>query len=150
MDMPPSRYKVVEKGRRLVVIDRLTGEQVRHQLPGPPPARTAEPPTSRMAQPRPESRAPAPAPRPRTGGAGTAFITARWYDDKAPRTLSLSDDASMALGIMGAVAVVLALGAFYFIGFVAMVVFAVILGQKGVRAALRRGTTAWLDTLDTA
>jgi len=28
MDMPPSRYKVVEKGRRLVVVDTLTGEAV--------------------------------------------------------------------------------------------------------------------------
>jgi hypothetical protein len=29
MDMPPSRYRVVEQGRRLVVIDTLAGEPVR-------------------------------------------------------------------------------------------------------------------------
>lgn len=150
MDMPPSRYKVVEKGRRLVVVDRLTGEAVHHQLPGPPPARRAELPPSRMEQPRPESRAPMPSPRPQLAGPGRVFTTDSWYDDKAPRTLQLTDDAMTALLIVGGVIIVLVLAAFVFIGFVALVVLAVILGQKGVRAALRRGATSWLDSLPTA
>lgn len=150
MDMPPSRYKVVEKGRRLVVVDRLTGEAVQHQLPGPPPARRAEPPRARMEQPRPESRAPSSAPRPQLAGSGRTFTTDSWYDEKAPRTLRIGDDTLATLVVVAGVLFIAAMAAVIYIGFVAFFVAAVILSQKAARTGFRRGVTAWLDTLPPA
>ena len=142
MDMPPSRYKVVEEGRRLVVVDRLTGERVRHQIHAQP----HRPDMLRIDAPRRETRAP----RPSAGGAARTFTTDSWYDAKAPRTLVLDDDKLGALMIAGGVAACLALIAFYFFGFVALFVAAFLLLQKGARGALRGGATAWLDGLPQA
>jgi hypothetical protein len=143
MDMPPSRYKVVEEGRRLVVVDRLTGERVRqhvHEMPDKlelPPARVIE-------------GAPDPSPRPRLAGTGTVFTTQSWYDDKAPRALVMSDTGFTTLLVAGVVLFALGLLAFTFLGFFALFVAGFLTLQKGSRAALRRGVTAWLDTLDQA
>ena len=42
-DVPPTRYKVIEQGRRLVVIDRMTGQPVRHDHPARPNALSRPP-----------------------------------------------------------------------------------------------------------
>lgn len=140
MDMPPSRYKVVEKGRRLVVVDRLTGEQVRQQIRETPQHRSDQ----NYAPPPP---APGPSARPPMTGAGRTFTTQSWYDNRAPRTLDLNDDKLGTLMVVGGVAVCLALLAFFLFSFFPLFVVAFILLQKGPRAALRRGATAWLDGL---
>ena len=144
MDMPPSRYKVVEEGRRLVVVDRLTGERVKHQIHEKP----HRPDMPAMEAPRREMRAPAP--RPSAGGPARSFTTESWYDDKAPRTLLLDDDKLGALMLVGGVAVCVALVAFFFLGFVALFALGFILLQKGTRTSVRRGVTGWLDSLPAA
>lgn len=143
MDMPPSRYKVVEEGRRLVVVDRLTGERVKHQIHEKP---------HRPDMPRAEMRAPtpAPAPRPRQAGRGRVFTTDSWYDAKAPRTLALDDDKLGALMLVGGIATSIALFAFFFFGLVALFVIGFLFLQKGTRESLRRGATGWLDSLPAA
>ncbi|MEZ0244302.1 MAG: hypothetical protein ACAH11_13070 [Sphingomonas sp.] len=148
MDMPPSRYKVVEKGRRLVVVDRLTGEAVRHQLPGPPPARGPEFPASRMELPRRESRAPAPASRPRAAGSGMRFTTDGLYDTKAPREIQLTDNAQIGLVVGAVVLGIVALVLFGTFGFPVLIIAAVLLAN--VRKGLRASITLWLDSYEQA
>ena len=89
-DAPPSRYKVVERGRRLIVIDTRTGQ-----------------PATREAKPTPSSRAPMPvsAPiqttQPRTidDRSGAAILrTTRLYDLKAPREIVMNQGFSDRLG----------------------------------------------------
>jgi len=98
-----------------------------------------------MESPRAEMRAPAP--RPQLARSGRVFITRDWYDDRAPRTLALTDDALTVLTIVAGVLLVITLIAFYFLGFVAFFVGGFFIVQKGTRTALRRGATGWLDGL---
>lgn len=145
MDMPPSRYKVVEKGRRLIVVDRLTGEQIKHQI-------HAQPHRSEQRYGLESMERPAPPPAPRKEGPGRmggVFTTQDWYDDKAPRALMLNDQAFNTLLFAGVVLFAIGFAAFVFIGWFAL--FAVgLLFQKGAWAALKRGVTAWLDDLPEA
>ena len=77
-DAPPTRYRVVERGRRLVVIDTLTGQPATRELAVH------------------ESKAVAPATRPVEASAPSAvddrsghavLTTSRFYDLKAPRRI---------------------------------------------------------------
>lgn len=144
MDMPPSRYKVVEKGRRLVVVDRLTGEQVRHQIHEVPHRPEQRYGLSSLETPRPNP--PSPARGLQTGG--RQFTTASWYDEKAPRTLALNDDKLGALVIVGGIVVSLSILLLFLFNIFGLFVVGFLLLQKGARAALRRGATAWLDALE--
>ena len=142
MDVPPSRYRVEERGRRLVVVDRATGETVTgvHPEMGGSTARSTPAPASRQPD-----RA-APEPRKRAPGAATTLTTQGWYDDKGPRTLVIPEsDSSTALVIVAVVAVA-ALVFWFFLGFVGVFVvgFFLIQSRKGVRGAI----TSWLDQYD--
>lgn len=135
-EAPPSRYKVVERGRRLVVIDSATGEEVTH-------GRTA----------RERGAAPAPKPSPgmrRTGFDGRArFTTHRFYDLKGPRTLALNPVGADQVRGVRATAVIVA------VAFVALalswpwlLILPVVLAQRPVRDGIRRIATKWLDQFD--
>ncbi|MCW3846864.1 hypothetical protein OF829_06400 [Sphingomonas sp. LB-2] len=141
MDMPPSRYKVVEEGRRLVVIDRMTGERVHRQMPGP--SRPGSSP------PQAANRAPLPEPAPRAAQPGeTVLTTQRWFDDKGPRTIALRGDASMTI-VVAALVVLVVLGiVFAWAGFFGLFVIAFLAFNKGTLPALRKGVTVWLDSLE--
>lgn len=147
MDMPPSRYKVVEKGRRLIVIDRRTGEQVRHQLHETPHRPEQRYGLGSLERPRPNP--PSPSPSALQAG-GRQITTASWYDDKAPRTLILSDDKLGALVIVGGILASLAILLFFLFNMFGLFVAGFLLLQKGARGALRRGATAWLDSIEDA
>ena len=163
MDVPPSRYRVEERGRRLVVIDRATGQtvtgahptlasRVDHVAPRTPP-----PPPMASPAPRPSDRAPPPPsyspPPPRSGPAGarvSEVTTQPWYDDKAPRTLLLPESVQNTWLVVGAVLFTLAIVAWFLIGFIGFFVIAFLLLQKGTRTALRKAATGWLDQFDEA
>ncbi len=99
MDAPSSRYKIVERGRRLVTIDTLTGEEA-----GPPPSSGLAPPDAqaRIAPSGPgnssaEAQANSPRPQgrilPRADSApkGSFMLSTEvWFDARAPRDLSIS------------------------------------------------------------
>lgn len=127
MRPPPSRYKVVERGRRLEVIDTQTGQSASR-----PPAASGG----------------------KSGGAGIdtdVFVTKRWYDDKAPRAIRLNYATRARLlnlrwGIALAVALLVALS-FLFWPLAIFLVFALAAGPK-LRAQLRAASTRWLDGLD--
>jgi hypothetical protein len=133
MQPPPSRYKVVERGRRLEVIDTHTGKPVSH---------------------RHEPQASAPASQPQRSPAGiddgTVFTTQRWFDDKGPRTLRLNFATRARLdklrtGIAITVALLVALS-FLFWPFVPILLFAAAV-TPSTRNQLRAAATRWLDRL---
>ncbi|MDF2384530.1 hypothetical protein JMG10_23865 [Nostoc ellipsosporum NOK] len=143
MDMPPSRYRVVEQGRRLVVIDTLAGEPVR-----PVPAAPEMPGEKRrrMEAPRPASPSP---PRGRdAGGEGFGLVTARWYDNEAPRTIRIDRDGQTQLGV--ALLVLIVVGGFFLavIGWPALIVLGFLLFNPKARGGLRTAATSWLTALD--
>jgi hypothetical protein len=131
MQPPASRYKVVERGRRLEVIDTRTGK------PASSSVRVAEPERSG-----------------KSAGAGIdadAFFTKRWYDDKAPRRIRLNFVnrqrlLSLRWGIAIAVAILVVLS-FLFWPLAVLLVVALAAGPK-LRAQIRVASTRWLDGLD--
>lgn len=147
--IPPSRYKVVERGRRLVVIDTLTGQ---------PAAR--EP----VAVPARDTRAepPPPAPRPVEGGgprrvddrSGAAvFTTSRLYDLKGPREIVLDDRYNDLVGrVVGVIAVAtIALATIAALTSAWLMLLPLVaLTQPRVRAAIRAWITARLDAVQAA
>lgn len=133
---PPSRYRVVEQGRRLVVIDTQTGRPaVSGHDPAPAPDTTPLGP-ERIAF---DGRA--------------VLVTRPFYDDKAPRRLILDEgtarwlENARSLGIGAAVLAVVA--TVFTPALLAVLVFAAIaLVNPKTRAAARKPITAWLDRYD--
>lgn len=146
--MPPSRYRVVEQGRRLVVIDTLAGGPV-HPVPSAPemPGETRRRMEAPRPQDRPALRAPKPEPPGRyAGGAGPSFVTARWYDKEGPRTIRLGPDGPTQLGMVllvllvvgGFLAVLIGWPLLFLLGFLALNAKA----RDGLRTAVTTGLTA--------
>ncbi len=138
-DAPPSRYHIVERGRRLVVIDRWHGSKPGSTaLPG-----TAANNLASLDTPRPGTLR-------RTSFDGRAeFVTHPFYDRKGPRTLKL--DASTAASIrrvqmgLAAAAAVLAILVFWTPWLIVPAV--VLLTSSRTRAGMRNGMTALVDRL---
>lgn len=121
---PPSRYRVVERGRRLEVIDtRVTGA-----VPGGQPMREAR-------RPR------------REGGIDSSFTTARFYDDKAPRRIAFDAAARDRLGRLRLVAMIAAMAWVMLAVWQPWVALAplAILASNGPRRTTRQRLTRWLD-----
>jgi len=183
MDAPPSRYRVVERGARLVVIDSVAGgapPTARDLLPDdregfsiePYPRESGDPesPTtppvildSRLRGNTNEDYATPPSPSALTqdppGPAATVagarrndrgrllWTTARWYDAKAPRTLTLSAVGERRLGntvaalLIGSVLAVILVAVGGVIGWV--IVFATFMLARQAKPL----ATAWVDRL---
>lgn len=153
MDMPPSRYRVVEQGRRLVVIDTLAGEPVR-----PVPASMPEMPGEtrrRMEAPRPQSRAvsrarPEPSGRYAGGGEVVSFVTAPWFDNEGPRTIQVSKNGQTQIGVAVVVAVVIAVVLAILFSWALVFPIAFLLFHAKTRVALRSAATTWITALDSS
>ena len=125
LDPPPGRYRVVEKDRRLIVIETATGAPV--------------------------ARRPVPDARPgvaQTMFDGRATLTTRaFYDAKGPRTLTLDPGATALLGRLRLVGIAAAL--LYVIAAVALpwilLLIPLLASQPKLRAAARTAATRWLD-----
>ena len=132
---PPPRYRVIERGRRLEVIDTATGEPVQAPTPGTPATRpgTARWPTW------PEQQ----------GFDGRALLTTHhWYDGKAPRRLLLDPGTVQWIGAAKAAALILAMGLVLLAvaapaALVVLVLPLALLSSR--RDALRQVATGWLD-----
>jgi hypothetical protein len=124
-EIPPSRWKVVERGRRLVVIDTLSGEEA-----GPSPA--VAPPSTMISADK-----------------GSVLTTRAWYDVKGPRTIALDARAVALLG-RARTAVVIGLAIWVVIGVTMPLLFAPLLalGQVQVRGRLRDAATRFIDRLE--
>lgn len=140
-EAPPGRYRVVERGRRLVVIDTRTGQPAaRAPAPGAAPAIPPRPPGAAV-----ESTAP----RTIDDRSGASILrTSRFYDLKGPREIVMTEGFSNRLRR--------AMGGWLIGGFVFAVVATLffpplwlmpvaILTQPKARAAFRTWMTARLD-----
>jgi len=140
---PPSRYKVVEQGRRLVVIDTWNGDRpVTRQAPEAP-ARPRTPEQARAALRPAQPRRPA--------GTATdipdlAVTTQAWFDSKGPRLVALDPGAQGLALVLLIVAGVLATLMILSWGWPVLIILGFFLAQKSVRAGLRNAVTLWLDT----
>jgi len=144
-DAPPSRYRIIERDRRLIVIDQW-GQQ---------PPRGAEPVNPLTSGSKPSgSRRPAANPLAglrRTGFDGRAeLVTQRWYDAKGPRTLKLDSGTAALLGrargiLLGAIVlfVVLAIWMPWVLVIPALLVF-----QPKARKSMLAASTAYIDRLE--
>ena len=137
IDMPPSRYRVAERGRRLEVIDTQAGKT--------PPARKPDAPRS-MDGGKPRFTIPE---KVRFDGGGS-WTTDGFYDAKGPRTLTLDAGAMQKLRYAGAglVAVVIV---WALLGFAIPIIWGapMLLLNPKVRQAAREQVTGFIDGLDT-
>ncbi|WP_237718458.1 hypothetical protein [Sphingomonas sp. ATCC 31555] len=165
MDMPPSRYRVEERGRRLVVVDRTTGREVsqsksplplagevgggggrtgRRRVGGDPPP--APPASGRGAQGWRFGIQ-----RPRT--TPDSFVTRSWFDAKAPRTIKLNYTAHSRLAALrfgGAILIALLVtGSFLFWPWFPFLI-GMVLAPPKMRAHFRAASTRWIDGFDQA
>ena len=148
MKPPAPRYKVVERGRRLEVIDTASGKPVR---PLPVPAGEGpitEPQRKRLARPVPPA-----AKNPAGVDDGSTFTTRRWFDDKAPRTIRMNFAArarfdQLRFGIAIVVAAVIGLSVLFWPWFPLALV--AVVGQPKLPRWFRAAGTRWIDGLDQA
>jgi VIT1/CCC1 family predicted Fe2+/Mn2+ transporter len=163
MDMPPTRFRVVERGRRLEVIDTATGRAIgdkpRSDRAGSSVASArADTPlmldqvVGRASVPRSKT-APQPGALPRaTRFDGTvSFTTRTFYDDHAPRTVTLNPARAKILRGVAFVALVLLiitpalLLMLAWSSFPLLVVLAAVVFNPKVRERLRAGVTSLID-----
>lgn len=135
MDMPPSRYRVEERGRRLVVIDRASGHAV-----GPAKAPPRKPPRRKIGLKRPQATP-------------DSFVTRSWFDAKAPRTIKLNYVAHSRLTTLrlgGAIVIALLVtGSFLAWPWFPILIGGILASQKS-RSQLRKASTRWIDGFDQA
>jgi len=135
-DMPPTRFRVVERGRRLEVIDTQAGQT--------PPARRTEAP-SPMDGKTPRFKLPE---KIRFDGGGS-WATDSFYDTKGPRTLTLDAGAMRKLRYAGAGLVALVIVWALLAAIVPALWGApLLLINSKVRDTLREQATTFIDGLD--
>ncbi|OYY64628.1 hypothetical protein [Sphingomonas sp. 28-62-11] len=134
--MPPPRYRIVERNRRLVVIDNW--------------ATVPRPLVAQSPITRPDRQISAPTPPAKLQKIAfdgrTSFTTHRLFDARGPRTIILDPGSASAINgvkIGGAVAA-FALVVLAFISPVLLLPLVVLL-QRRVREQIRSAITAWLD-----
>ena len=146
--IPPSRYLVIERGRRLVVIDRASGREVSGS---PPDALAPRGLSSESAAPSALLARLVPIPQQEGFDGRATLVTQRFYDDRGPRTLKLDARGAALVGR----AKLVAAG----VGFVGLLLaiawpwlFAVplLLLNDQWRKPPRRWLTGWLDRYDDA
>ncbi|MFN3774518.1 hypothetical protein BSZ14_10515 [Sphingomonas sp. Sph1(2015)] len=137
-DMPPSRFRVVERGRRLEVIDTQAGRT-------PPAHRTQGPRPMDGGKPRfmlPEKM--------RFDGGGS-WATDSFYDAKGPRTVTLDTGAMQKLRYAGAGLVALVI-LWALLGFAIPILWGapMLLINPKMRETIRDQTTRFIDGLESA
>ncbi|HVJ03552.1 MAG TPA: hypothetical protein VM662_15335 [Sphingomonas sp.] len=136
MEAPPTRYRIVERGRRLEVIDTWKGE--RPTVPPPVAGRSKQrtPPLLR-----------------RLGASdGINFTTSALYDAKGPRTLKLNYAARARFGqlrFVVAIGTALLVALFFYAWWLVPVGIA-LLANANTRSGIRAAITRYLDGFDQA
>ena len=155
MDAPGTRYKVVERGRRLEVIDTWNNnaavKPVRAEPVDRAPQRDAYAAMESMRGPRREAPATSAASAPRLDQRGRGLLQTRsWYDEKGPREIVVTQAGAEKLRGLRIVAFValfiLAVMAFLFWPLLFIVPFFVL--NEATRKNLRAASTKFLDTIN--
>ncbi len=135
-DMPPTRFRVVERGRRLEVIDTQAGKT--------PPTRRSEAPRP-MGGKAPRFKLPE---KVRFDGGGS-WTTDGFYDAKGPRTVTLDAGAMQRLRYAGAAALAVVI-VWVALGFAIPIVWGapVLLLNPKVRETVRGQVTTLIDGLE--
>lgn len=140
---PPGRYRVVEKGRRLVVIDTLTGEAAARAPPPPPPPASY---SATAIDEMPAAAVPGGTDRTVFDG-GMRLKTIRLYDLKGPRTVVIDAAGVKQLTdtrgwlIAGAVFVI----GLLFLFPILFIPLAIAAFNPKINGKPRQRITAWLD-----
>lgn len=143
-DAPPGRYKVVERGRRLVVIDTRTGQPATReakQPASPAPSTHMSKAIEKVTASRVDDRS------------GNAVLTtSRLYDLKGPRRIVISETAANRMNrSIGGIVIVLIAFAILAVFFPLLLLLPVaLMFQPKARAAFRTWMTARLDEADQA
>jgi hypothetical protein len=141
MEVPPSRYRVVERGRRLVVLDSWNGDAPVVRAPPPSLDRPgAEPEPDEI---RTDLKVAALALR--AGSARPILETRAWFDDKAPRRILLDTAKQGRASLLFVMVIVLGFLMIVAIGWPVLLVLGWLLFTPALRKAMRRFTTRWLD-----
>lgn len=159
---PPSRYRVVERDRRLVVIDTWDKSAPPVGAPTPPAPSTSRPT-------RPDLRGAMSATPERKGGIGGLVVslacggamdgewrpiltTKEYYDAKGPREIILSPPAAQRLGrLLSRAAIALAVIAVLLWAFPYLLILLVggfWFGTAALDSAAKPAVTRWLDGLE--
>ncbi len=158
MRPPPSRYRVIERGGRLIVVDNWAkdgGERPaveRTATPRRPVIPTRRAPAGMMpsAQQGLRQRVASIATLGAVDPEGRPFwITSRWYDAKGPRNFALGPAGVRRLGggLLGVMALVTAvLISFFVIGFPMIVVLGALAATLGKN--LNAVVTGWIDRFE--
>ena len=175
MELPPSRYRVIERGRRLEVIDTLAGRRPAYAAEARPqpwaPAEVADRPVGDEVEPEPVTeRVPGPSQPAPLGSMPEAppdflinaanivgsgrdrdgrllLVTARWYDAKGPRTIALDQAAERTLGAAVLVLLAIAVGGIVFGLLIGWAGFAVLFVAVSLAGRIKNIATPWLDRL---
>ena len=162
---PPPRYRVVERGRRLVVIDTWDKGAPASDAGAAPRPGVANKATSRSAT---TTRPGVAGPQGATGLAGLLvriacfgsddgaghpiFTTLEYYDAKGPRDITLSAAGERRLGRMLiniAIALIFALAVLWFLlPLLVLLFFGAIAINASMRSFARPAITRWLDGLE--
>lgn len=154
--MPPSRWQVVERGRQLIVIDRTTGQEAtrRQPEPAPPgggPSQSTDRPEGLVDQ-LGGATLDALAGGPDDARGSQTFTTAPWWDDRAPRTISMGPAGARLAGgavLALAAAVIAVIGIAVWEPFLLLPITLLLVNARA-RVAWRRHATRFLDRLESA
>jgi hypothetical protein len=136
-DIPPSRWRVVERNRRLEVIDTHTGERLA-------PPRPAEP-----LPPRSSDRPSMPLLRQTRFDGGGELTTHRLFDERAPRTIALDAGSAATVSRIQIGLPIVAMVALAAVALWPWLLALLVLPFRGeVRRPFRRRITAWLDRVE--
>ncbi len=154
MRPPPSRYRVIERGGRLIVIDNWAKRDASPVGDAPTTSRAPRAPTGRAPAGTMPSAPDGPLQRLvslATIGAvdpeGRPFwVTARWYDAKGPRAFALGPAGVRRLGgaLLGMLAFALAvLVGFFVVGVPMILILGALVATTG--NTLATAVTRWID-----
>ncbi|MGE7206378.1 hypothetical protein ACQKJZ_11935 [Sphingomonas sp. NPDC019816] len=143
-DMPPTRFRVVERGRRLEVIDT---QAKRPSAPTPQkPLDLASLPTGAVDRAKAGDRTWLPT-KIRFDG-GLVWTTRRFYDAKGPRTLTLNAGTVGQLRMAAGILIAAFIGWLILASFVpALLGLPLLLASGKTRETLRSAVTDWIDRL---
>lgn len=152
MDAPRTRYKVVERGRRLEVIDTWNGNAAVHSVRPDLGQRAMQHDAAEAVQALRDTRAPVQTMRvPKLDQRGQRILhTQGWYDAKGPRPIALTATGEAKVQGIKVIAIVMLVmfGVLILFSWPVAIVVAFVALRGGARQGLRTAGAKMLDTIN--